>query len=343
MTWLYGPLQASSTNLLCTDTTPPASQMSRSNSFGMRKPILKKRSVSEAMLQRSLSSSTLMKQAIDALRAQQFEKPTSERPLLGERKVSDFISMSGSETPMTHPTTHTESSDLSTAPSGTETPATKRRIHFNDRVEQCIAINCDGEDHSHHRATFEDDEDSSEDEWLTMRPVMRPSKAKISRPSTPRNSFSHESKTIAMLPATTLNYRGDTPDPEKQQQKGKQRFGVSALNPCSSQQTLRPNALATTFSLDDEQEDDDDADMNWQPCAGRRDNLFPQGGFHVQPEDDDDDSLEDQRLRRTPSGMFMPSEETDEYPRDGILGKVVDTVNTAKDIAAVIWNVGWRG
>jgi hypothetical protein len=41
--------------------------------------------------------------------------------------------------------------------------------------------------------------------------------------------------------------------------------------------------------------------------------------------------------------MFMPYEEDeDEGPNDGLLGRVVDTVNTAKDIAHVIWNVGWR-
>ena len=27
---------------------------------------------------------------------------------------------------------------------------------------------------------------------------------------------------------------------------------------------------------------------------------------------------------------------------EGLFGKITDTVNTAKDIAHVIWNVGWR-
>jgi hypothetical protein len=48
-------------------------------------------------------------------------------------------------------------------------------------------------------------------------------------------------------------------------------------------------------------------------------------------------------MRRTPSGMFMPLEEDeDDVVSEGLFGKVVDTVNTAKDIAHVIWNVGWR-
>jgi hypothetical protein len=41
--------------------------------------------------------------------------------------------------------------------------------------------------------------------------------------------------------------------------------------------------------------------------------------------------------------MFMPLEDDEEDPaQPGLIGKVVDTVNTAKDIAHVIWNVGWR-
>ena len=53
--------------------------------------------------------------------------------------------------------------------------------------------------------------------------------------------------------------------------------------------------------------------------------------------------MEGRGLRRTPSGMFMPYEEDeDDVVAAGLFGRVVDTVNTAKDIAHVIWNVGWR-
>jgi hypothetical protein len=41
--------------------------------------------------------------------------------------------------------------------------------------------------------------------------------------------------------------------------------------------------------------------------------------------------------------MFMPYDDDENgMISGGILGKMVDTVNTAKDIAHVIWNVGWR-
>jgi hypothetical protein len=42
--------------------------------------------------------------------------------------------------------------------------------------------------------------------------------------------------------------------------------------------------------------------------------------------------------------MFMPcGEGEDDMGAASLLGWVVDTVKTAKDIEYVIWNVGWRG
>ncbi len=349
VTWLYGPLQTGNVKAFNLNTTPLASRLSRSNSFASKKPILKKRSLSEVMLQRSLSSSTLMKQATDALRAQQPHKIRRNGPMLGDRKLSDFGTSSEPETPLTRSTTNTSSTEhsASISTSGVQTPCTKRHIHFNNKVEQCIAINKEADDRpEYYKAVHDDDdEDSSEDDMLVMRPVKNATKAKIrSAPSTPRNSFSSDSKTIAMLPSTTLNYRGDTPDPAEQKSKQKENFwhGASNLSPSPSQQTLRPSSPSTNFLLDDE---DEDADINWQPSAssGRRDSLYPRHGLQLDPSDDDTDAdAEHSGLRRTPSGMFMPYEDEDDMGNAGLLGRVVDTVNTAKDIAHVIWNVGWH-
>lgn len=348
VTWLYGPLQTGNVKAFNLNLTPPASRLSRSNSFASKKPILKKRSLSEVMLQRSLSSSTLMKQATDAVRAQQPRKRLHDRPMLGDSASSDFGTSSNTETPLTRSTTDTSSTELSASfsTSGVQTPCTKRHIHFNNKVEQCIAINKEVDDRrGYYKAVHDDsDEDSSEDDMLVMRPVKNATKAKIrSAPSTPRNSFSSESKTIAMLPSTTLNYRGDTPEPAEQKSKQKENFWKkgSNLSPSPSQQTLR-RSPSSNFLLDDE---DEDADINWQPSASgeRRDGLYPRHGIHLDPSDLDAEA-EHSGLRRTPSGMFMPYE--DEYEDDvgntGLLGRVVDTVNTAKDIAHVIWNVGWH-
>lgn len=343
VTWLYGPLQTGAAKPMTLNPTPPTGQLSRSNSFASKKPILKKRSLSEVMLQRSLSSSTLMKQATDALRAQHPGTRLRIRPGLGDRGLSDF-GTSGLSTPLTRVTTDSSSTDPSVSTSGLQTPCTKRHIHFNNKVEQCIAINKEVDDRPELYHAIHDDEDSSDDDMLMMKPVKHATRAKLgSTPVTPRNSFSGDSKTIAMLPSTTLNYRGDTtPEPaeQKAKQKDKAWNGGSKLSPSPSQQTLRPTSSSHNFLLDDE---DEDVDMNWQPSVanGRRNSIYPRGGLEMNVDDDDDDS-EHGGLRRTPSGMFMPYEDDVDPGNAGIFGKVVDTVNTAKDIAHVIWNVGWH-
>ena len=342
VTWLYGPLQTGNAIPFGLDYTPPASRLSRSNSFASKKPILKKRSLSEIMLQRSLSSSTLMKQATDALQAQHGQR-LQDRPLLDGRRLSDFVASSETGSPLTITTTSTSTTSPSAIASGIHTPCTTRRIHFNNKVEQCIAINKEVDDRPEYYNAIEDDHDSSEDDMLTMRPVKYATKARIgSTPATPRNSFSNESKTIAMLPSTTLNYRGDTPEPAEQKSRQKEKLwsGGSKLSPSPSQQTLKPSFPSTNFLLDDE---DEDADMNWQPPAfgGPRDSVNSRGGLEMNTSNEED-GAEHSGMRRTPSGMFMPYEDEDDGANAGIFGKVFDTVNTAKDIAHVIWNVGWH-
>ena len=341
VTWLYGPLQTGDSILLKSDPIPSANQLSRGDSFASKKPILKRRSLSEVMLQRSLSSSTLMKQATDALRAQQPNKILRDQPVLESRKLSDFAASSGSGSPLTRTTTDLGSSNPSTSSSGIQTPSTKRHIHFNDKVEQCISINKDDEDRPSCSSAVYDDDESSDEDMLMMQPVRNATKVKISRPSTPRNSFSNENKTIAMLPSTTLNYRGDTPEPDQQQAKQKEKSTWNRgakLSPSPSQQTIQPSNSSANFLLDEE----DDTDIDWQPSTGKQATVFPHGGIEINLEGEDEDS-ETGGMRRTPSGMFMPSDDEDNHSRDGIIGRVVDTVNTARDIAHVIWNVGWRG
>lgn len=274
-----------------------------------------------------------MKQATDALRAQEPGKRIHERPSLGDRGFSDSTSSSISTTPFA------DSFDIapSKSTSGLRTPCTKKHIHFNDKVEQCIAINKGGNGRDNYRCAIHDDS-SSDEETLMMKPVTNP---KRTPPGTPRNSFSTDNKTIAMLPSTTLNYRGDTPEPAKQKSKQQSSFWNTqgTLSPSPSQETIRPSKPATDFLLDDE---DDELDTDWQPSAGRRASIYPLRS-EMPTENGDEDEIDQGGLRRTPSGMFMPYEEDeDEIVDAGLFGKVIDTVNTAKDIAHVIWNVGWR-
>ena len=218
--------------------------------------------------------------------------------------------------------------------SGAQTPCTKRHIHFNNKVEQCIAINKGGDDAGDSCGAI-DDEQSSDDELLMMKPV-HSAKAKLSNQSTPRNSFSNESKIIAMLPSTTLNCRGDTPANPQQMWKRKRSSwaGASKFSPSPSLEKLTPPTFSAKCILDD---DDEDWDLDWQPAAIRHDGHERE---NVQSSFSSDLGM---GSWRTPMGMFMSCENEDEgIGASGILGKVVDTVNSAKDIAHVIWNVGWR-
>lgn len=282
------------------------------------------------MLQRSISSSTLMKQATDALRAQHSADRMPQRPSLKDRAASDFvISSSSASTRASRSATGLPSGSTS----GAQTPCTKRHIHFNNKVEQCIAINKCSDDYY----SALSDESSSDEDLLMMKSVGNV-KPKPGYARTPRNSFSSESKTIAMLPSTTLKYRGDTPEPvEPKSNMGTFRNAALTLSPSPSQETIKLKKSNANFLLDDE---DDDADLNWQPMASRRETA-------TESEDPNYDSADEEsgELRRTSSGVFTPCEDNesnDAFQPTGLLGKVVDTINTAKDIVHVIWNVGWR-
>ncbi|KAL8709261.1 MAG: hypothetical protein Q9220_006004 [cf. Caloplaca sp. 1 TL-2023] len=344
VTWLYGPLQTNTGRPLNFESAPAASGLSRSNSFGSKKPILKKKNLSELMLQRSISSSTLIQQATDALKAQQPRQRLRERPILGERALSDFLTSSNPETPSSVSTENESNTLSSSATSGRQTPCTKRHIHFNNEVEQCIAINDDGQQRGKYgKAIYDDSDSDSEEDLLMMKPV--PNKSTRSNPGTPRNSMSSESKTIAMLPSTTLKYRGDTPDPVRQNEK--QNDGAwhrnAKIPPSPSQETIKASGLSGNFLVDDENDDDGEMKTSWQPSAGRRNSILLQRPQKSNFEDKENDSDQHNGLRRTPSGMFMPYSDEDDIMTSGFLGKVIGTVNTAKDIAHVIWNVGWRG
>ncbi len=90
--WLYGPLQTG-TEISREPRPADSVELTKSNSFLLnKKPILKKRSMSEIMLQRSLSSSSLVKQAAAAIEAQQKERGGRVRPGL-ERAVTDYVTL----------------------------------------------------------------------------------------------------------------------------------------------------------------------------------------------------------------------------------------------------------
>jgi hypothetical protein len=335
-------MQPASNRFCSQQNSEPASRLSKTNSFinGVKKPILKKRSMSEAMLQKSLSSSSLVKQAAESIQAQQTTGVTLElrkqRPIIG-RATPDFpTSSTVSRGTFWEPTDYFSSKSTS----GLHTPGEgeKRHIRFDDKVEQCIALECkegDDDEDDFNRNPWAEDEDSSSDEGVVMMKRARRRKP-LSRTNSKTNvTNTTDNKTIAKLPSTTLKYRTDSPDVTSQSQSHSLFWKSSKLSPSPSQETLRPSNPSRNFIL----EEDDDGDDYFNPSAayaGKRPST-------PTPSESYSEREEASGLRRTESGMFMPFEENEEDPPPpGFIGKIVDTVNTARDIAHVVWNAGWR-
>jgi hypothetical protein len=377
VTWLYGPLQ---TDFKPDQKPPPPSGLSSSNSFLDRKSILKKKTASEAILQRSLSQHTLLKHAGAILQAQKAENYSRGKPAF-ERATSDMgVPLARIlEYPDTSSSTHCTPSEP--ASSGLVSPSEKRHIHFNNEVVQCIAVEAkDYEEHDvdpslfflgeeydndydeygddeydHNRYYNDDNDDTESDEGIVMMKQVssRTSPAgttttsisAASSRSTPKSSTSSESKTIAPLPPTTLKCRSDTPElPWNMSQEDTR----SKLSPTPSIETLRPPRPEANFLLDD---DEDEQNSYFKFKTKSRRHTYDSSNnrpWFVNPEDrqelefNDGDNSNSGNLHLTPSGMFMPYEEGEEASYTGMFGRIVDTVNTARDIAHVIWNVGWR-
>ncbi|KJZ76572.1 hypothetical protein HIM_03908 [Hirsutella minnesotensis 3608] len=338
VTWLYGPLQAGSSCLNPSQTEPSSEVLSKSESLVNldKKPILKKRSMSEIMLQRSLTSSSLLKQATAAVQAQ--ETSAVLRPSMARASTDCYLTFPLS----TRRTSGGNSSSLaqSTDSSGMSSPHTERKhIHFNEQVEQCIALDVKGEDDDDDNEFDRYGDDSDSDVGVVMK--VRSKKRALTRKRTHKTTPA-DGKTIAMLPSTTLKYREDTPDSSETALKhGMGIYGSPAISPSSSQETLRPIKQSSAFFSEEEGIGMDD------------EVLSPKSGWRSPPLDRSNGGLsrsassaslsdEPAGMRRTSSGMFMPYEGDELSTGDGILGRVIDTVNTARDIAHVIWNVGWR-
>ncbi|KAG5978022.1 hypothetical protein E4U55_006411 [Claviceps digitariae] len=348
VTWLYGPLQCGTKSLNNpTGTDPSSVTLSKSDSLVNldKKPILKKRSMSEVMLQRSLISASLLKQATAAVQAQENRgglKHKTEKHNITDYYVTYPLSLRRES----QATTNSSSLAASTDSSNLSSPFPERKhIHFNEQVEQYIAINMkdDDEDDFFGQDQFGQDSDSDAGALMMKRIKTKKRTASLSKRRSKKPTIS-EGKIIAKLPSTTLKYRKDTPEPHETAMKHSTGVNRSPMiSPSSSQETLRPIKHASRFFFGEAEHDEDIGDGVFSPNAGWRSPSGTQfgGGLHRSPSGG---SLMDEPagMRRTPSGMFMPCEEDEMAAGDGIFGRVIDTVNTARDIAHVIWNVGWR-
>jgi hypothetical protein len=342
VTWLYGPMQPASNRFSFKQNSEPASRLSKTNSFvhGVKKPILKKRSMSEAMLQKSLSSSSLVKQAAESIQAQQTTGVTLDqrrpRPIMGT--VTPVLDFPTSSTLSHHVFSDAPDYFSSKSTSGLHTPSgEKRHIRFDDKVEQCIALDKEGDDDEEdfNRNPWANDEEESSDEGVVMMTRARRKKP-LSRTSSKTCIAVTDNKTIAKLPFTTLKDRTDSPDVTEQTISHSMFYKSSKMSPSASQETLKPSNPSRNFLL---AEDDDEEDNYFNPSrayGSKRPGTPGASGTYSERE-------EPGGMRRTPSGMFMPFEDNEEEQQPpGFIGKIVDTVNTARDIAHVVWNAGWR-
>jgi hypothetical protein len=153
--------------------------------------------MSETMLQRSLSASSLVKQAAAEVQGQQL------------RAAGRGYGRSGMGAATSDCVTFPSFSTL--ASSG---PGEEKHIHFDEQVKQCIALEVKGdEDEELDSYTILDDDDSDLDDGAV---TMQRTHSKwglpfvLSRKSAPTGNFCAERITIAMLPSTALKYREDT-------------------------------------------------------------------------------------------------------------------------------------
>ncbi|KAI5306137.1 hypothetical protein KEM55_008718, partial [Ascosphaera atra] len=207
-----------------------------------KKSILKRRTASQIILQRSLMTQTLIKHAAGILESRcdgyNEDATHSQRPSLS-RQASDLSSRdSNSGLSMN------SSTSSSTVSAATPT-ASKRHISFNNEVAQCIAVDCDtiddeyscddggykgygsagfdkyfargfescilDDDEDQYDETIIDDEDdlAAESRGSTARPELDTSRATpLSNTTTPRSSFSSgKSNATATTNSTNLTNR----------------------------------------------------------------------------------------------------------------------------------------
>ncbi|KAL5333597.1 hypothetical protein BJX70DRAFT_55297 [Aspergillus crustosus] len=306
VTWLYGPLKTSHSREKRLNNSPPPSCTDSPSFCPDRKSILKKRTASESILQRSLSQHTLLQHAGAILKAQEAEQSRSRSGLgvqLGFEKLIGGSYDRGLETPRARFVANI-------SPLGAGSPSEKRHIHFNKEVLQCIAVEAKEEEE-----WLEFGGDSSWDDSFIVKPA-----SAIGR-STPRGSSAAENKTIAPLPSTTLKYRGDTPEPQPSTTTG--RWSWAKYLPGHRLYTSSLGGRSTSNHDWNSTRNADDLDRSW---------------FVDSPEEDE--AAQNFYL----ASLGFPSKENEGSSNtDIIFDKMMDTVNTAKDIAHVIWNVGWRG
>ncbi|KAJ5982149.1 hypothetical protein N7451_012249 [Penicillium sp. IBT 35674x] len=150
VTWLYGPLKTSSSTEGSTlDVSPSLGRIKTPRFHLDRKPILKKKTASETMLQRLLSRRSRPQHARAILEAQD-AVGWAQPALISSNFDLDHACH------RTESSTYSMNGTLTTVPSLTW-PSEQRHVRFNGEVEQCIAVEVKEGDEEDWPAPFEDE------------------------------------------------------------------------------------------------------------------------------------------------------------------------------------------
>ena len=383
VTWLYGPLTPSAStkisspfikkDLQSTKNNQNRPPMEHSSSYSASKPILKKRSMSELMLNQHLS-----KPAIDHwIHPSPYTRTRApQTPLYDSRsdKPGDF--------------SRAESDGGSYFPDVIASGAVnnKKKIHFNDRVEQCIAVDVkdeDEEDDDRRLAGVADvkhaDSDGSDDSSDDSEGGIVIGGGRSAKWSGASASSSSEHldlgmvdaapSSIAKLPATTLKATVE----EIQSPRGQ---SYSSSFSAFSSMVRQPGS---TFNDDDSDDMSDGDDFGYEadalhyaaqqqvraqqnepkrvqpPSTSSYSPSLPVSAPIAVPQRPGAPSVDGHSMRgilddADSDQSTASSRRSDEYDEDevgedvdgGLLGTVTEVVSTAKDIVGFVWNVGWR-
>lgn len=200
MTWLYGPLQICSKRNWASDSSPP-SNLSMSNFALPKESILKTKSISNHILERSFLEKTILKNAGAIVQAQQ-DNSTQSRTLsqstselvLSRTVLRKYAFRSSNTIPQNTPN--------ATPSPEPQTPHDRRHVHFNDKIEQCNEPKYHAKRRVDKYLLFND--------WLVMK-KQRSLRAVISNLFSATDGLRWRSEKTTPLQSTALEYQINLP------------------------------------------------------------------------------------------------------------------------------------
>jgi len=235
VTWLYGPFQTSLNN----ENSNSDSTASLEYCSSSIKPILKKLSLSQQMLQASLSSASLRK-----------DSAGQAKTLLPRRNSLSWNNSFASSKDSSLPYRMNQPRSSSGSSSPDQASWASKNVRFHEVVGQCIALPISGENE-----IIDHDLSESDEDVVMMR---RPAKPDVKK-ALPENK-THESplpQTISKLPDASLKCS------EKENDAEKEEIGLGIWQ---GPTVLTPGApWRDEFSVEEEEVETDDEEEQWKP------------------------------------------------------------------------------